>query len=232
MFGLQLWPLYLIAALAALLGLLCILLPFRGTWRWLKTRKSPEAEKRAKRPKAVLSGVEILAGVALAAVAVAAVSLVMAVASYRAFSEKTLVMVVKADPHPRLAHTMTFSYSLVEDGKELPQPPMASFEGDQWRVEGHLLRWSNWARLLGLRTCYRLTRIDGRYASAAMARTRKSTLIDLGGEEDFLWVQLQKNDNRLPGVSAVHGHGAYRYPEAGARFEVYVTPGGLVIEKR
>jgi len=38
--------------------------------------------------------------------------------------------------------------------------------GQQWAVEGHILKWDDWLNLLGLQTMYKLTRVRGRYLRA------------------------------------------------------------------
>ena len=36
-------------------------------------------------------------------------------------------------------------------------------KGNQWMLEGDILKWGNWLNFLGLHTRYRLTRLRGRY---------------------------------------------------------------------
>jgi hypothetical protein len=230
MLGFNLWPLYLIAAISAPLGLALVLLPVRGTLRWLR-RHSSDPDKRPSRPRLTTSGAEILGGITLCAVSVAAASLILAVASYGAVSEKTLCAVIRAEPHPVRPQRMWFEYSPVVDGSVRPKK-VYILEGDQWGVEGHVLRWSEWARVLGLRTCYRMTRISSRYRTVAAARTHKATLIDLGGEDNWLWQLLQDNDHKLPGVEATWTSGAWKGPVKNQVFEVWVSPGGYSIKRR
>lgn len=232
MLGVDLWPLYLVTGLSALIGLVLLIVPLRGTWRWLRTRGGSDPEKRAARPGLSACAAELLGGITLISVAVAGVSLMIAVASYRALSERTKCAVVRARPHPTQPRRIWLEYSPVIDGVEQPVQVARNLDGDQWRVEGHILRWSKPLRLMGLKTCYRLTRIDGRFYTAEPPPGRRYMIQPLGGEQDWLWTQLRKNEYRLPGVEGVGGKGAYREPKKGVVFEVWVTPDGYDITQR
>jgi hypothetical protein len=61
--------------------------------------------------------------------------------------------------------------------------------GDQWRIDAQFLKWHYWASLLGLKSHYRLERLEGRYRDVA-EQNRMPTLshalappsaIDIGG---------------------------------------------------
>ncbi len=234
MLGVDLWPLYLVTALSALVGLVLLLVPLRGTWRWLRTRGGPDPEKRAARPGLSACAAELLGGITLISVAVAGVSLMTAIASYRALSERTKCAEVLAWPIKNQPQRIYLEYYPVVDG--LKQPKETYFvNGDQWRMEGHILRWSKPLRLLGLKTCYRLTRLDGRFYSVEPPPGKRLRAYPLGGESgerDWLWTYLRKNEYRLPGVEGVGGKGVYREPKKGVVFEVWVTPDGWDIAER
>lgn len=66
--------------------------------------------------------------------------------------------------------------------------------GDQWRIDAQFLKWHYWASLLGLKSHYRLERLEGRYRDIA-EQNKKPTLshalappsaIDIGGLTDRL----------------------------------------------
>jgi hypothetical protein len=222
--------LYLIAVIGAVLCVVLLVLPFKGYLRWWRTRGHEDAEKRAKRPGLTLCGAEVLGAIALGSLAVAAVSLVAAVASYTAMSEKTLCAIVTAEPHPNLPRTMIIEYTPVTNGREGTKVPYYSVKGDLWGLEGNILRWSGWMRMLGLKTCYRVTRLSGKYSPPA--RGEHPTEVYFGGEDHWLWRRMQRYDYRIPGIEASWHTGAHRPPAKGATFEVWVTPGGYMIKRR
>jgi hypothetical protein len=57
-------------------------------------------------------------------------------------------------------------------------------------------------------------------------------VLDLGGEDGWLWRQLRANGYRLPGIECAQGGGAFTEPVANTEFEVLATPGGFVIRPR
>jgi hypothetical protein len=229
MLGLDLWPLYLIAACASLLGLVLLLLPVRGTLRWMRTRGAADPEKRAKRPSMTTVGVEVLAGITCLSLAVAAVSLVAAVASYQALAEKTLCAEVRAEPHPTNKQQIVLNYAPVIDGRARAGTPYV-INGNMWGVEGHVLRWDDWVRVLGMKTCFKVTRISGKYSPPVPGK--HSHPVYLGGEDDWLWKKLRANDHKLPGVEASWHSSAHRGAVPGAVFEIYATAGGYFIKRK
>ncbi|MHC4915972.1 MAG: hypothetical protein ACYTGB_10835 [Planctomycetota bacterium] len=229
MFSLSLWPLYAIALVSGVIAAFLLVAPARGYMRWMKTRKDPDPDKRKKRPGLSACGAELLGGIALAAIAVAAVSLVTAVAGYQALGEKTLCAEVRASPIPGQSSRMLLEYTPVSGGKR-GQKAAYTMNGDLWGVEGNVMRWSDWCRMLGLQTCFRVTRLSAKYSPPR--RGAHPTEIYFGGEEHWFWKLLRSQDNRLPGVEASWFSGAHRAPVDGAVFEVYATPGGFMVKRR
>ena len=61
-------------------------------------------------------------------------------------------------------------------------PPMSRqflIRGDQWMIEGDILKWDEWLNFLGLKTRYRLTRLRGRYVSTDEEAREKPTVYSL-----------------------------------------------------
>lgn len=223
------WPLYVILVISVLLGAALLLLPVRTTWRWMRGRKKEGSDERAKPPRPLASAGEVLVGLLLLSIAVACVSLLGMLASFRAFSEKTLVATVTAEPVA--PQTICLRYTPVV-GNVPGETKEYVLRGDEWRIDGHILLWSGWTRLLGLRTCYRITRITGRFDSADEEREKRKTVIDLGGEEDRAWRFLYAHGHRLPGVESAYRGGVGQRPRKGATFEVYVLPGSYMVKRK
>ncbi len=230
MLGLDLWPFYLVTVLSALMGLVMLLMPVRTSLRWIR-RHRYSSEKQPGRPKMTIVGAEVLGGITLLSIAVAAISLMVALASYRAMSEKTICAEIVALPVPHQKQRIMLEYTPIDNGQKLAKKTYF-LDGDQWRVEGHILRWSDWVRFLGLRTCYRLTRIDGRFSSLRDARERKPTVVGLGEQDDSFWHWMHGRGYKLPGVDSVWGGGAFTEADKLAVFQVWVTPGGYMIKRK
>ena len=234
----RLWPIYVILLVSGLLGIVILLLPVRGTWRWVRGGKKKKAKdgeeesaptERPRRPGVLTSVGEILVGLLLLAIACTCISLLGMLASYRAFQEKTLAAIVTAEPVA--PQTMRLRYTPVVDGKP-GETDEYILRGDEWRIEGHILLWSGWTRMLGLRTCYRITRIDGRFRSVDEEREKRKTVIDLGGEDSRVWRFLRAHGEKLPGVEAVYGSGGRQDPRKDTTFEFYVLPGSFIVKRK
>jgi hypothetical protein len=172
-----------------------------------------------------------MGGITLLAVAVAAASLLLALQGYRAMSEKTLCAEVRAEPVIHQKGRITLEYCPVVNGQRCEaEKQNYVMNGDLWGVEGCVLRWSDWARFTGLKTCYRVTRVSCKYSPPRPGA--HPTEHYLGGEDSWLWRTLRKHDNHLPGVEASWLSAAHREPVEGVVFEVWVTPGGYMVKRK
>ena len=102
--------------------------------------------------------------------------------------------------------------------------------GDQWRIEARLLKWKPWANVLGLDTQYRLDRLSGRYETTADELNAPRSVYDLGPEPGNIdmWSMARKSKRYAPMVDSFYGGGAFMPMANGARYEVSLTPTGLV----
>lgn len=104
--------------------------------------------------------------------------------------------------------------------------------GDQWVLEGDILKWRNWLNFMGLHTRYRLTRLRSRYLRSSDEMAKPSTVHALVKDEDHpLWKYLYKFGPRLPLVSTVYGSAVFQSSDEEAVFRVYVSTSGFVARK-
>lgn len=104
--------------------------------------------------------------------------------------------------------------------------------GDQWLVEGDILKWDNWLNFLGLQTRYRFTRIRGRYLKTADEIEKEKSVYSLIEDEDRpFWQYLYQYGNKLPFVSTVYGNAIFQYGNKHKRFLIFVTPSGFVVRE-
>jgi hypothetical protein len=102
--------------------------------------------------------------------------------------------------------------------------------GDQWMIEGDILKWDDWLNFLGLETRYRLTRVRGRYVSTHQEALEKPTVYSLVRDEHhFLWKYLYEYGHRLPFVSTVYGGAVFQVAKGSHRFLLYVGPSGFIV---
>jgi hypothetical protein len=101
--------------------------------------------------------------------------------------------------------------------------------GDQWVLEGDILKWDNWMNFLGLDTRYRLTRIRGRYLNTEDEINRQPTIYSLvRNEDDPVWRYLYKYGPRLPFVNSVYGNAVFQTSGKSIQYEVLVSTSGFL----
>ncbi len=105
--------------------------------------------------------------------------------------------------------------------------------GDQWVVEGDILKWEGWLNLLGLHTRYRLTRIRGRFVKTEDEIRNTPTIYSLVENESHpLWRLLYEYGPSLPLVSTVYGNAVFQNVRQKKTFTVSVSTSGFVTREK
>ncbi len=100
--------------------------------------------------------------------------------------------------------------------------------GDQWMVEGYILRWKPFLRFLGADSYYRLTRFSGRWESPDSLRITNYQVADEPGYWKYMMRHARK---KFPLVDAVYGIGAFQYPSE-RPYDLYINDTGFIIKPR
>ena len=104
--------------------------------------------------------------------------------------------------------------------------------GDQWVIEGDILKWDPLVNFLGLHTRYRLTRLRGRYLTTQDEVVQKKTIYSLVKDENHvIWRYLYRHGHRLPWISTVYGNAAFQISEEQGRFSIYVGISGFIVRE-
>jgi hypothetical protein len=118
---------------------------------------------------------------------------------------------------------------------EFPRYSIKQYEvkGDQWMIEGDIVKWDNWLHLFGLRNRYRLTRLCGRYVRTAEEANQCRTIHALVKDEEHpLWNYLYKYGQWFPFVDTVYGNAVYQSLGAKKQFQIYVGASGLIAREK
>lgn len=127
--------------------------------------------------------------------------------------------------------TMKVNFIQLSDN-ESTSPEQFVIKGDQWLLEGDILKWDNWLNFLGLETRYRFTRIRGRYLKTADEKEKEISVYSLVSEEDHsFWQYLYQYGSKLPLVSTVYGNAIFQYGDKHKKFSIFVTPSGFVVRE-
>lgn len=102
--------------------------------------------------------------------------------------------------------------------------------GTAWQLSARVLKWQNWANLIGLDARYRLDRVAGRYHKVERARHAPRTVYEIGtrGMGLSAWNAVHWLDGWLPLVDTRYGSAVYMPMADGARYKVALTQDGLV----
>lgn len=98
--------------------------------------------------------------------------------------------------------------------------------GDQWMVEGCILRWSDMLRWLGAGSYYKVTRFRGRWEHP---NGRETTEFEIAPQGRF-WRFLLKNSESLPFIDTAFGIGAYQYPDE-KTYGLSINDTGFILRK-
>lgn len=105
-------------------------------------------------------------------------------------------------------------------------------KGDQWALEGDILKWDDWLNFMGLHTRYRLTRIRGRYMRTIDELNEKPTIYSLVENENHpLWRYLYEFGSELPFVSTVYGNAVFQTSGKDKQFKIFIGTSGFIVRE-
>lgn len=166
------------------------------------------------------------------AVSAAILFLAAFIQSYQRFTHKDLVAEVRCVPLEGNTPSMFLELTPINDGAAQKTHEFL-LNGDQWALEGDILKWDDWLNFLGIHTMYKLTRVRGRYVNYQDEMSRTPSVFSLVQKEERpQWRWLYKYGHRLRFVSAVYGNTVYTYPSEENIFEIHVTTSGFIVQVR
>jgi len=152
--------------------------------------------------------------------------------SYTAFTQRELAATVRCTTVPGTEDTMVLEL-VMRESPIITKNRRYLLRGQQWTIEGHILKWDDWLNLLGLRTMYKLTRVRGRYLQAEDEMNKAATVYSLvPNENDPGWRWLYGYGPRLPFVQAVYGNTVFTFPSETKTFDIYVTTSGFMVAEK
>jgi hypothetical protein len=125
-----------------------------------------------------------LSGILLLAIAISLLWLTFLVQSYLGLTGEIKVAQVRAVKLTNVPHEMSVELVLYNDNGNVASDNTYLMMGDEWMVQGDIVKFPTWANILGLHTGYKLTRFEGRYDDINMERTAQHFAIELNGGDD------------------------------------------------
>ena len=151
--------------------------------------------------------------------------------AWDAFTYEQAVAEVRVSPLPERQTGRLTLIQILDKGERKSQAYL--IRGDQWMVEGDILKWGNLVNFLGLHTRFRFTRLRGRYILTEEEKAKPATIYSLVEKEDHpLWRWLYRRGSGLPFVSTVYGNASYQMADREQRFMVFVGTSGFIIRQK
>ena len=106
-------------------------------------------------------------------------------------------------------------------------------KGDQWTIEGDILKWDHWLYLLGLNNRYRLTRLGGRYVRSVEETSQERSIHALvEDEENPFWRYLYEYGQWFPFVDTVYGNAVFQSLRARKQFQICIGTSGFIAREK
>jgi hypothetical protein len=96
-----------------------------------------------------------------------------------------------------------------------------------------MIKWNDWATLIGLDTIYKVSRLKGEYSDIELERDAERSVYDLNGGIDSGWKNLQKNESKLSFVvDSVYTSAAKKFIEdEEVTWGLYITEDGFILDR-
>ncbi len=151
---------------------------------------------------------------------------------YISFSSHEKVAIVECYHSPHFGDN-AFELVLTRIENSTYQTPESYIiKGQDWSLGGDILEWQSFMNVLGLKSMYRLSRLQGRYINAEDEMTQNLTAYPLVEEEqDDYWEKLYNIAVKMPLIKSAHKNFVASHPFFGDYFEIYVTPSGYTMQR-
>jgi hypothetical protein len=102
-------------------------------------------------------------------------------------------------------------------------------KGQQFVIEGHIVKWENFFVMVGMKPLYQVTRLTGRYISIDDEKEKQRSVYEVE-EETKVWRWLMKYGEKIPGIDAVQGISSFKDAEDNKKFIVYITHNAFIVK--
>jgi hypothetical protein len=168
-----------------------------------------------------------MGGLIMVFVAVSLIYLAILLQTYFGLSARHLVARVHASKIANQQHQMSIDLILFDKNGSMASEQTYIICGDEWELQGDIVKFADWTNLLGLHTGYKLTRLEGRYDDPNQERTAQHCLQELNGGDDNFFQTLQQQGGWLhPVVESAYGN-AVILPSDNKTYSIYVSQTGL-----
>ncbi len=167
-----------------------------------------------------------VSGVVLLFLSISLIYLAILLQAYFGLTARHLVARVHATKITNQQHQMSVDLTLFDKNGNKTSEQTYAICGDEWELQGDIVKFADWTGILGLHTGYKLTRLQGRYDDINLARGPQCVQ-ELNGGDDGFFQTLQNQGGWLhPVVESSYGN-AVILPADNNTYSVYVSQTGL-----
>lgn len=165
-----------------------------------------------------------IGGIVLFVLAVSLLWLTFLVQSYLGLTGDILVAHVHATKVANAQHTMSVELILYDKNGHQASDETYQVLGDEWVLQGDIVKFPAYLNALGLHSGYKLTRLEGRYDDLNLERHAEHTAIALNGGDDTFFQTARQQNWMSPFVEATYGNAVFQIT---GTYNVYISQTGL-----
>lgn len=146
--------------------------------------------------------------------------------AYQAFSKEELFATITCQK----SRDASFDYFIFYKPENQKEPSIFGIKGNQWRIEGVIIKWKGFVNILGIHTRHKPVRLAGRYSDIKMDKIFGLTEYVLNGGEDNFWRVTYRLSKYLPFIEAAYGNAAFMPCKEKVVYKIYVTTSGYMVK--
>ncbi|QBD77983.1 hypothetical protein EPA93_19075 [Ktedonosporobacter rubrisoli] len=167
-----------------------------------------------------------LSGVVLALLALSLLWATFLVQTYLGLTSDIRVAQVRAAPLEGIPHLMSVELVLYDKDGHQVMDKTYPVQGDEWMLQGDIIKFPGWLNILGLHSGYKLTRLEGRFDDPNLESNAKHTVITLNGGDDNFFRTVQQQAWVSPVVEAAYGNAVFLAADSKS-YDIFVSQTGL-----
>lgn len=171
-----------------------------------------------------------ISGIVLLFIAISLLWMTFLVQSYLGLTGNIEVAQVKAttvaNPLDSNVPMMSVELTLLDQDGHTTSDKTYLVLGNEWMVQGDIIKFPDWLNVFGLHSGYKLTRMEGRYDDPGLEANGKHTVVTLNGGDDGFFQHAQGTNWYSGFVQAQYGNAVFQSAD-GNTYNVFVSQTGL-----
>jgi hypothetical protein len=194
--------------------------------RFLSEDEKERYRRTGRMPRRRFKFTRGISGIVLLAVAISLLWVTFLVQSYLGLTGEIKVAQIRATPITNVAHQMSVEVILYDGNGHATSDNTYLIQGDEWMVQGDIIKFPAWLNVVGLHAGYKLTRLEGRYDDINLENTARHTAVPLnGGDDNFFQTTYTHKQWFALFVDAAYGNAVFQRPGS---FDVFATQDALI----